>query len=56
MKSDEPGLFAIVRISRKNARKMRRELANPKTDPDQRRLMEYLLQMYEERQGGDRGN
>jgi hypothetical protein len=49
-----PGLFAAVGINRKNARNLRRLIADPKADPELVELAKVLLRNYEERRDHER--
>jgi len=49
MKKGEPGLFAVVAVNRKNARNLRKFIADPKSDPDLVLVAKALLLRYEER-------
>ncbi len=48
------GLFAAVAMNRKNARNLRKLIADPKADPELVALAKVLLRAYEERRDHER--
>jgi len=50
----ESGLFSVVAVNRKNARNLRKLIADPKSDPELVELAQVLLRAYEERRDRER--